>query len=71
MAGAGLFLCGGSPSPGRERKGFDFFTETLNYLQRLQDDGRIESFETVLLDAHDMRGFFLCPCHGGQAHQGF
>jgi hypothetical protein len=61
MADAGLFLRWGAPVRGRERKGFDFFAETLAYCQRLQDDGRIESMETVLLDAHggDLRGFLL------------
>lgn len=61
MADAGLFLRWGQPIRGRERKGFDFFAETLSYLQRLQEGGRIENFETVLLDAHggDLRGFLL------------
>ena len=61
MADAGLFLRWGPPIRGRERKGFEFFAETLEYYRGLQENRRIESFETVLLDAHggDMRGFVL------------
>ena len=61
MADAGLFLRWGSPAPGRARKGFDLFAETLQYCQELEKDGRIESFETVLLEDHgtNLRGFIL------------
>jgi hypothetical protein len=61
MADAGLFLGWGDPVRGREAKSLEVFSEALAYYGRLQQEGRIESFETVLLEPHggDLAGFFL------------
>jgi hypothetical protein len=61
MADAGLFLGWGAPITGREAKGLEVLSESLAYYGRLQQDGTIESFETVLLEPHggDLQGFVL------------
>src|SRR5215218_1112478 len=61
MADAGLFIGWGPPVRGREAKGLEIFNEALGYYRRLQQDGVIEDFETVLLEPHggDLQGFVL------------
>jgi hypothetical protein len=61
MADAGLFIGFGLPVRGRERQAVKVFTEALEYNTRLQQQGEIESFETVFLEAHggDLNGFTL------------
>lgn len=61
MAEAGLFIGFGPPVRGRERQAMKVFGEALEYSARLQEQGEIESFETVLLDPHggDLSGFQL------------
>jgi hypothetical protein len=61
MADAGLFIGWGAPVRGREAKGLEVFNEALAYYGRLQQDGVIEGFETVLLEPHggDLQGFIL------------
>lgn len=61
MAEAALFIGWGPPVRGREGKGLDVFNESVEYWGRLQQDGRIENFEVVLLYPHggDLGGFAL------------
>ena len=61
MADAGLFIGWGAPVYGREAKGLEVFNESLQYYGRLQQDGVIEGFETVILEPHggDVAGFIL------------
>jgi hypothetical protein len=61
MAEAGLFVGWGAPVRGREAKGLEVFNESVAYWGRLEEDGRIESFEVVLLYPHggDLAGFSL------------
>jgi hypothetical protein len=61
MAEMGLFVGWGSPVRGREAKGLEVFNEAVAYAGRLQDEGRIESSEIVLLGPHggDLYGFQL------------
>jgi hypothetical protein len=61
MAGAGLFVGWGAPITGREAKGLEVFNESVQYWGKLQQDGKIESFEVVLLTPHggDLEGFVL------------
>ena len=61
MADAGLFIGWGAPVRGREAKGLEVFNESIGYWGRLQEEGRIESFEVVLLHPHggDLYGFAL------------
>lgn len=59
MADAGLFIGWGQPVTGREAKGLEVFAEALAYYGKAEQDGRIESNETVLLSPHggDLAGF--------------
>jgi hypothetical protein len=61
MAEMGLFIGWGPPVRGREAKGLEVFDESVAYWGRLQQEGRIESFEVVLLYPHggDLYGFAL------------
>jgi hypothetical protein len=61
MAEAGLFIGWGEPVTGREAKGLEVFAEALAYWAKVEQDGRIESHETVLLGPHggDLGGFTL------------
>lgn len=61
MADAGLFIGWGEVVRGREAEANEVFNETLAYYGRLQEEGTIESFEPVFLEAHggDLSGFIL------------
>ena len=61
MAEAGIFIGWGEPITGREAKGLEVFAEALAYYGKAEQDGRIESHETVLLGPHggDLGGFTL------------
>ncbi len=61
MAGDALFLGWGPVVRGRELKALEVFQETLTYYGSLQQDGRIDSFEPVLIAPHggDLAGFIL------------
>lgn len=61
MAEAGLFIGWGQVVRGREQRGLEVFNETLQYYGGLEQEGRIESSEAVLLDPHggDLAGFVL------------
>ena len=61
MAGDALFLGWGPVVRGRELKALEVFQETLTYYGSLQQDGRIDSFEPVLLAPHggELAGFIL------------
>lgn len=61
MADYGIFVGFGTPVRGREAKSLEVFNEAMQYYARLQQEGRIESFEAAFLDPHggDMDGFIL------------
>lgn len=61
MAGEALFLGWGPVVRGREQIALQVFQETLAYYGKLQQEGRIESFEPVLIAPHggDLAGFIL------------
>src|SRR5215218_8578043 len=71
MAEAGLFVGWGAPVRGREAKGLEVFNESVEYWGRLQQDGRIENFEVVLLYPHggDLGGFALLRGSHDQLNQ--
>ena len=50
MADRVLFIGWGQPVRGLEERGLEVFNEALGLLGRMQQDGRIESFDTVLLE---------------------
>ena len=49
MADRLLFISWGMPDHGMEERSLEVFNEALGYYGRLQQDGRIESIEVVLL----------------------
>jgi hypothetical protein len=61
MAGDVLFLGWGPVVRGRELKALEVFQETLTYYGSLQQDGRIDGFEPVLIAPHsgELAGFIL------------
>jgi hypothetical protein len=68
MADAALFIGWGQVARGRERQATETFNESAQYWARLQQDGRIESFDVVLLVPHggDLNGFVLLRGSGEQ-----
>ena len=61
MAEAGLFLGWGVVVRGRELKALEVFNDDQAFWARVQQEGRIESFETAILEPHggDLAGFIL------------
>lgn len=61
MADAAIVIRWSRVLPGREQQGLSLFGQALEYYGTLQSEGRIESFEPVLLNpgSTDLRGFIL------------
>ena len=61
MADRVLFIGWNRIVPGREQQGMQLWQKTIEFYTKLKDDGRIESFDPVLLSAHggDLNGFVL------------
>ena len=61
MANAVIFLGWNRPSVGREQQAMQVFQKSIEFYTKLQTEGRIESFEPVLLASHggDLNGFVL------------
>jgi hypothetical protein len=61
MADRVLFIGWNRPVIGREKQANQLFQKVMKYNAKLQADGRIESFEPVILSAHggDLNGFIL------------
>jgi hypothetical protein len=58
MADSVLFVSWGAPIPGREERGLEVFNEAMGLYGRLQQGGRIESFDVVLFSANsDLNGY--------------
>lgn len=58
MADQVLVISWGSPIAGREERGLEVFNEALGIAGRMQQEGRIESFDVVLLAPNgDMNGY--------------
>src|SRR5439155_8863001 len=51
MADRMLHISWGAPIPGREERGLEVFNEAVALNGQMQQDGRIESFDIVLLGA--------------------
>jgi hypothetical protein len=59
MADSVLFISWGESIPGREERGLEVFNEAIGLYGRMQQDGRIESFNVVLLAPNgDLGGYF-------------
>jgi hypothetical protein len=61
MADRVLFIGWNRPVIGREKQAVESLTKSMQFYGKLQADGRIESFDTVILSAHggDMNGFVM------------
>jgi hypothetical protein len=61
MADTVLFIGWNRPVVGREQRALQLWQKVMEYYGRLQADGRIESFDPVLLSSHggDLNGFVL------------
>ena len=61
MASAALVIGWGQVVRGRERQALQVLQEALQYYGRLQQQGEVESFEPVVLEAHggDLAGFLI------------
>jgi hypothetical protein len=67
MSGEALFVGWGEVVRGREQLALQVFQEAIAYYSKLQQDGKISSFDTVLLEPHggDLAGFIVM--HGDQS----
>jgi hypothetical protein len=61
MANSVIFIGWDRPVVGREKQAMQLFQKAMEYHSKLQADGRIESFEAVILSAHggDLNGFIM------------
>jgi hypothetical protein len=61
VAEAALYIGWGAPTRGREKRALDVYNEALQYWGRLQQEGKVESFDVVILNptGGDVGGFFL------------
>ncbi len=58
MADRVLFISWNTPVRGREERGLEVFNESMGLYGRMQQDGRIEKFDVVLLGASgDINGY--------------
>ena len=67
MAGEELFIGWGPVVRGREQKALQVFQETIEFHGKLQQDGKIDSFDAHLIAPHggDLAGFIML--HGERA----
>lgn len=61
MANSAIFIGWNRSVAGREQQAMDLFMKAMEYYGNLQNDGKIESFEPVVLSNHggDLNGFVL------------
>src|SRR5690242_7667838 len=59
MADSVLFISWGESIPGREERGLEVFNEAIGLYGRMQQDGRIESFNVVLLAPNGELGGYI------------
>jgi hypothetical protein len=52
MADRILFIGWGATIAGREERGLEVFNEAVGFYGRCQQEGRIESFDVILLEPH-------------------
>ncbi|MGO9320869.1 MAG: hypothetical protein ACLQBY_08735 [Solirubrobacteraceae bacterium] len=58
MADRMLFIGWGTPVRGREERGLEVFNEAIGLYGRMQQEGRIEKFDVVLLGPNsDLNGY--------------
>jgi hypothetical protein len=58
MADRVIFISWGTVARGREERALEVFNESVGFYGRLQQDGRVESFDVTLLDPNgEMAGY--------------
>ena len=67
MADRMLFLSWGQVVRGREERALEVFNESMGLYAQMQQDGRIESFDVVLLDPHSGSLDGYVELHGSPA----
>lgn len=66
MADRVMFISWGSTIPGREQRALEVFNEAIGVYGRMQQDGRIESFDATILNPNGVvDGYF--QVHGSAA----
>jgi hypothetical protein len=63
MADRVLFIGWGTPVRGREERGLEVFNESIGLYGRMQQEGRIERFDVVLLEPAGELGGYI-ELHG-------
>jgi hypothetical protein len=63
MADSVLFISWGESIHGREERGLEIFNEAIGLYGRMQQDGRIEAFDVVLLAPNGELGGYI-ELHG-------
>jgi hypothetical protein len=66
MADRVLFISWDTPIAGREEAAIEAFNDSVGFYGRLQQEGRIESFDVALLDANESQGGYIA-LHGSAA----
>jgi hypothetical protein len=67
MADRMLFIGWGAPVRGMEERGLEVFNDALGLLGRMQQDGRIESFDVALLEPNgNLNGYVAVHGSGEQ-----
>jgi len=66
-----VFIGWNAPKVGRERQAGELFGTVVNFWQRHQEQGNIQSFQPVLLRQHggDLNGFFLVTGDNVKLHE--
>mgnify|MGYP006294025141 FL=1 len=61
MTDGAIFIGWNRPVPGKEQQAMKLWQDSMEYYEKLRSDGRIESFQPVLLAAHggNLNGFVL------------
>ena len=59
MADSVLMITWGPPVHGREERGLDVFNEAMGLYGRLQQEGRIESFDVAILQPNGLMDGFI------------
>jgi hypothetical protein len=70
MADRVMFLGWHRPARGREGQAVESFNDVVGLFGRMEQESRIEGFDTVFLDPHggDLGGFFLVRGTADQIH---
>ena len=66
MADRLLFIGWGAPIPGREERALEVFNDSVGVYGRMQQDGRIDSFDVTLLGANSALSGYM-ELHGNAA----